>query len=209
MPPRSRRRSSLTPRQAAAELAASLRSHAITLFGLLAAMWALEILDFLIPFWHLDHLGIIPRSSRGLLGIPAAPFLHGDFSHLAANSLPFLVLGGIVMLGERGLFWSVTVFVILLGGLGVWLTAPAGSVHLGASGLIFGYLGFLISRGMFERSPLWIAIGLVLLVAYGGMIFGVLPGRPGISWQGHLFGFLAGILAAWMMFPKGRKLYFH
>lgn len=202
-----RKPSTPTPRQAADELLGSLRSHAITLFGLLAVMWAVEIIDFLFPFWHLDHLGIIPRHSSGLFGIVAAPFLHGGFSHLAANSIPFLILGGIVMLGERGVFWAVTIFVTVVGGFGVWLLAPGGTVHIGASGLIFGYLGFLISRGLFERSPLWIAIGFGLLIAYGGMIFGILPGQPGISWQGHFFGFVAGILSAWAMFPKGKKLY--
>ena len=196
-----------TPREAARELANSLKAHAVTLFGMLAAMWVIELIDFLLPFWHLDHYGIRPRQASGLLGIPLAPFLHGDFGHLAANSIPFLVLGGIVMLGERGVFWAVTVFVTVVGGFCVWLLAPAHTVHLGASGLIFGYLGFLLSRGIFERSFLWIAIALALLIAYGSMIFGVFPGTPGISWQGHLFGFGAGILAAWAMFPKNRKLY--
>ncbi len=196
-----------TPQQAAGDLVRSLKAHAITLFGLLALMWALELTDFLLPFWHLDHYGIRPRQAAGLVGIPAAPFLHGDFAHLAANSIPFLVLGSIVMLGERGVFWAVTVFVTVIGGLGVWLLAPSGTVHIGASLLIFGYLGFLISRGLFERSILWIVIGFALLLAYGSMILGVLPGTPGISWQGHLFGFAAGILAAWAMFPKNRKLY--
>ena len=196
-----------SPRQAADELLTSVRAHAVTLFGLLAVMWVLEGLDFLMPFWHLDHHGIRPRSTGGLMGILAAPFLHGDFAHLVANSIPFLVLGGIVMLGERGVFWSVTVFVVVVGGFGVWLLAPRGTVHIGASGLIFGYLGFLLSRGLFERSIVWIVIAFGLLVAYGGMIFGVLPGTPGISWQGHLFGFAAGILAAWAMFPGDRRLY--
>ncbi len=202
-----KRSSSPTPREAARDLARSLKAHALTLFGLLAAMWAVELLDFLLPFLRLDHLGIRPRQPAGLLGIPAAPFLHGDFGHLAGNSLPFLVMGGLVMLGERGVFWAVTVFVTLVCGLVVWLLAPGNSVHIGASGLIFGYLGFLLSRGLFERSPLWIAVALGLLLAYGGMIFGVLPGQRGVSWQGHLFGFVAGILAAWAMFPKNRKLY--
>lgn len=195
------------PRDAARDLARSLKAHAVTLFGLLAVMWALELLDFLLPLWPLDQYGIRPRSASGLLGIPAAPFLHGGFGHLAANSIPFLILGGLVMLGERGVFWAVTVFVAVVGGFAVWLLAPGNSVHIGASGLIFGYLGFLISRGMFERSPLWIVIALGLLFAYGGMIFGVLPGQRGVSWQSHLFGFAAGILAAWAMFPKGKKLY--
>lgn len=196
-----------SPREAARELVNSLKAHAFTLFGLLALMWLIEGLDFLLPFFEPDQHGIRPRTRHGLLGILAAPVLHGDFAHLAANSIPFLVLGSLVMLGERGVFWSVTIFVIVVGGGAVWLLAPGNSVHIGASGLIFGYLGFLLSRGFFERSPTWILIALGLLLLYGGMIFGVLPGQPGVSWQSHLFGFGAGIIAAWAMFPRDRRLY--
>ena len=196
-----------SPREAARDLLNSVKAHALTLFGLLAVMWMIEGLDWLLPFFDPDQYGIRPRSTQGLLGILAAPFLHGDFAHLAANSLPFLILGGLVMLGERGVFWSVTIFVIVVGGFAVWLIAPAHTVHIGASGLIFGYLGFLLSRGFFERSPTWILVALGLLLLYGGMIFGVLPGQRGVSWQSHLFGFVAGIIAAWAMFPRDRQLY--
>lgn len=194
-----------SPRAAGRELADSIRDHALTLFGLLGAMWVAEGLDFLLPFWEADQLGIRPRSLAGLAGIPLAPFLHGGFGHLIANSVPFIVLGGLVMLGGRATFWAVTVFVALAGGLGVWLLAPGHSVHIGASGLIFGYLGFLLSRGLFERSIGWVLVAGALLLAYGGMIFGVLPGQPGISWQGHLFGFLSGVLGAWAMFSRERS----
>ena len=196
---------SLSPRQAGRELASSIRDQALTLFGWLGVMWAMEVADFLLPFWRADQLGIVPRTLTGLLGIPLAPFLHAGFGHLTANSLPFLALGGIVMLGGRAVFWAVTTFVTLVGGFGVWLLTPGHTVHIGASGLIFGYLGFLLSRGLFEKSFGWVLVAGALLLAYGGMISGVLPGTPGISWQGHLFGFLAGVLAAWGMFTKGEK----
>lgn len=180
----------------------SLRDHALTLFGMLGVMWGVEVVDLLLPFWQADQLGIRPRALDGLAGIALAPFLHAGLGHLSANSIPFLVLGGLVMLGGRGLFWGVTVFVTLAGGFGVWLLAPGHAVHIGASGLIFGYLGFLLSRGVFERSLGWVFIAGLLLLAYGGMIFGVLPGQPGVSWQGHLFGFLSGVVGSWGLFSK-------
>ena len=110
--------------------------------------------------------------------------------------MPFLVLGWFVLAGRKGDFFLVSVIVIVLGGAGVWLMAPLESVHIGASGLIFGYLGFLLSRGLFERSLGSILVAVVVGLLYGGLVFGVLPGEPGVSWQGHLFGFVGGAIAA-------------
>jgi membrane associated rhomboid family serine protease len=179
----------------------SIKDHLLLLFGLLGIMWAVEILDHL-PFLHLDRFGIQPRRAAGLPGIVLAPFLHDGFGHLVVNSVPFIVLGGIVLLGGARIFWGVTLFVTLLGGLGVWLFAGSFSNHLGASGLIFGYLGFVLARGVFEKSLPWMLVACAVLVIYGGLLFGVLPSQAGVSWQGHLFGFLAGIGAARLMFPK-------
>jgi membrane associated rhomboid family serine protease len=186
-------------------LAATTKRHAVLLFGLLAIMWITALLDVL-PFLQLNQHGIHPRTVSGLIGILCAPFLHAGFSHLAANSLPFIVLGGIVLLGGRTVFWSVTLFVILFGGLGVWLFGGAHSNHIGASGLIFGYLGFLLARGFVERSWTWSLVALVILVLYGGVLIGVLPLQVGVSWQSHLFGFLAGIGAARLLFSRQRRL---
>lgn len=179
----------------------SIKDHLLLLFGLLGIMWAVEILDHL-PFLHLDRFGIQPRRAAGLPGIVLAPFLHDGLGHLIVNSVPFIVLGGIVLLGGARMFWGVTIFVTLLGGLGVWLFAGSFSNHLGASGLIFGYLGFVLARGVFEKSLPWMLVACAVLVVYGGLLFGVLPSQAGVSWQGHLFGFLAGIGAARLMFPK-------
>jgi membrane associated rhomboid family serine protease len=155
-----------------------------------------EVVDFLLPTVRLDEFGIRPRTLRGLTGIGLSPFLHVGFGHLVSNSLPFLLLGGLLMTGGRRLFILVSVWVILAGGGGVWLLGAGGTVHLGASLLIFGYLGFLLSRGVFERSVGGVLLSLGLLFGYGGMLYGVLPGQPGISWLGHLCGFLAGVAAA-------------
>lgn len=190
----------------ARSLIGTIKAHAVLLISLLGIMWAVEILDHL-PFVHLDRFGIRPRSVSGLVGIVCAPFLHAGFGHLIANSIPFVILGGIVFLGGRGVFWRVTLFVTLAGGLGVWLFAGRFTNHIGASGLIFGYLGFLIARGFFEKSLPWMLTACAILAAYGGLLFGVLPIRAGVSWQGHLFGFIAGIGAARLLFPGDRKLF--
>lgn len=167
-----------------------------TIGSMLAIMWVLEICDSVLPGLELDALGIRPRTLWGLAGIPLAPFLHVGFAHLAANSLPFLVLGWLVMLRSLREFWLVTGVVTLVSGLAVWLVAGSGTVHVGASGLIFGYLGYLLFRGIFERSFSTILVALLVGVLYGGALWGVIPLEEGVSWQGHLFGFLAGILSA-------------
>jgi membrane associated rhomboid family serine protease len=177
-----------------------IKDHLVLLFGLLGAMWVVEILD-LLPFLHLDRYGIHPRAASGLPGIVTAPFLHANFAHLLLNSLPFIVLGGTVLLSGVRVFLGVTIFVTLAGGFGVWLFAPKFSNHIGASGLIFGYLGFLLARGIFEKSWTSILIACAILIGYGGLLYGILPLQAGVSWQGHLFGFLAGVAAARLMAP--------
>ncbi len=170
----------------------------LILVGSLSVFWVAEIIDVVLPFWGLDQYGIRPRTERGLWGILASPFLHGGFDHLIGNSVPFLILGWLTMFRERWHFALVTVMAMLLGGLGVWTFGATGSVHIGASGVIFGYLGFLLLSGFFERRFGAILVSLGVGVAHGGLVWGVLPSRPGISWEGHLFGFLAGILAAYV-----------
>ena len=173
-----------------------IKTQAIILATFVAIFWLLEILDQFFFRGSLDIFGIIPHQVIGLRGILFAPFLHGDFSHLIANTVPFLILGWLVMLQETSDFFIVTGLTMLVGGLGVWLFAAPGSIHIGASILIFGYLGFLLLRGYFQRNIPSILLSILVFLLYGGTIWGVLPSRPGISWQGHLFGFLGGVLAA-------------
>ena len=174
----------------------NFETQATILGGLLLLIWVLEIIDFLIFQGALNRYGIRPRSFRGLSGILLAPFLHGSFKHLAANTMPLVTLGWLVMLQDTDYFFVVSAVTVLVSGLGVWLFGATRSVHLGASGLIFGYLGFLLLYGYFERS-LWTGmISLFVGLFYGGLIWGILPSRRGVSWQGHLFGFVGGILAA-------------
>lgn len=182
-------------------LVGAFRDNVILLFGAVGIAWALEILDFFL-LGSLDPFGIKPRTLSGLPGIGTMSFLHGGFGHLLSNTLPFLMLGGIVLMGGRKVFFTATFMIITIGGGALWTLGPGQTNHIGASLLIFGYLGFLIARGFVEKSGLWIAVSILVLVLYGGMIAGVLPGREDVSWQGHLFGFAAGIIAARVMFTR-------
>ena len=170
----------------------SLKKPVTLVASLLALMWALELVDF-VALGHLNRYGIVPRSIDGLWGILWSPWLHGNFNHLIANTGPFLVLGTLVALRGMRDFLIATLAIMFLGGLGVWLTGGSHSVHIGASGLIFGYFGFLLTVGMTERSFKGILVTVLVAGVYGGLLWGVLPNQPGISWQGHLFGFLSGL----------------
>lgn len=181
-----------------------LKAQITILGGMVGIFWFLEILDQYILRRTLDLFGIIPRTVIGLRGILFAPFLHGDFAHLIANTIPFLVLGWLVMLRETSDFIIVTIVTTIVGGMGVWLFAAPGSLHIGASGLIFGYLGFLLFRGWFQRDIFSIVLSIVVFLLYGGMIWGVLPASPMISWQGHLFGFIGGAIAARLIAKEKR-----
>ncbi|WP_088891345.1 rhomboid family intramembrane serine protease [Leptolyngbya ohadii] len=164
--------------------------------GFVGLLWVLETLDQLLLRNRLNRLGIRPRTRIGLRGILFAPLLHGSWGHLAANTVPFLVLGWLVMLGGLRQFAIVSAVVWIVSGLGVWLFAPRNSLHIGTSGVVFGYLGFLLARGYFERDLGSIAVAVVVLLLYGSLLWGILPFRRGISWQGHLFGLGGGVLAA-------------
>lgn len=190
-------------RQETKALTRELKTQGTILVGLVGVMWALEIVDIALG-GALNSFGIHPHSLIGLRGILFAPLLHGNFAHLIANTIPFLILGWFVMLQETSDFFIVTAIAMLVGGLGTWLFGSANSVHIGASGVIFGYLGFLLARGYFQRNLPSIFLAIIVGVFYGGAIWGVLPNQPGISWEGHLFGFIGGILAA-RLFAKPKK----
>jgi membrane associated rhomboid family serine protease len=169
----------------------------VVVLGLVAAMWALEIID-LLPGTELDQWGIEPRTPEGLVGVAAAPFLHADLAHLLGNTVPFVVLGCVIAASGLQRTVQVTVIVALVAGLGTWLTGPTNTIHIGASGIVFGYLSYLIVRGFFGRHLGQVAIGVLVVIFYGGLLWGLLP-APGVSWQGHLFGAIGGVLAAWII----------
>ncbi len=176
-----------------------------------ALAWGLEAVDQFFLKERLDNYGIRPLELDGLWGILCAPLLHGGFAHLTANTVPFLVLGWFVLAGRKGDFFLVNAIVVILGGLGVWLTGNwltdhEKSIHFGASGVIFGYLGFLLFRGVFERSIRSIFVALLAGGLYGGLVFGLVPGKQGVSWQGHLFGFVAGAVTAKLLAASNLRL---
>lgn len=176
----------------------SFRSKLLLLVSPLLLMWVLECANFLAG-GALDQFGIAPRASSGLYGIFFAPFLHAGFAHLIANTPPYLILGWLVVQRRNSEFVWVSLIAAVISGIGAWIVAPGDTLHVGASGVIFGYLGFLLSRGYFERSLSSILLSIIIGAMYGSLLWGMLPGQSGISWQGHMFGFTGGVIAARML----------
>jgi membrane associated rhomboid family serine protease len=173
----------------------ALKAHALVLGGTLAVFWAVFVINFLLG-GALLTLGVIPRTTIGLRGILFAPFLHSSLNHIVANSIPFVALGWMVMLRDERHFIPVTVAGMIGSGLIAWLLGAPGTVHIGASGVIFGYLGFLMLSGWYARSFGSILLSAIVTLVWGSLILGMMPGEPGISWQAHIGGFLGGVLAA-------------
>jgi len=192
-------------------LVRELKTRSLPVGGFVSVIWLTELVDLLFLRGSLDYLGIRPRDLGWLWGIVLAPFLHGGMAHLIANTVPLLVLGWLVAVRRRVDFFLVTAVVTLLGGLGVWLLARPGTIHLGASGVVFGYLGYLLLRAWFERSAAAMLVALIAGFLYGGALWGLLPTQPGISWEGHLFGFAGGATTARFAGrrqpPNGRTAY--
>ncbi|EFQ84004.1 peptidase, S54 family [Aeromicrobium marinum DSM 15272] len=166
-----------------------------------AVLYVIELVDTLLG-GSLDDFGVRPRSDEGLLGIVFAPVLHVGWGHLVANTLPLVVLGFLLLLSGLRTWVAVTAVVWLVGGLGTWVVGGSNTIHLGASVLVFGWLVHLVVRGVFTRSVGQILIGVGVLLVYGGVLWGALPGTPGVSWEGHLFGGVGGALAAWLLAPR-------
>lgn len=171
---------------------------AMVILTLLTGLWVLELIDQLSGN-RLDSAGIHARELDGLPEIFTAPFLHASWSHLISNSVPFAVLGFLVLLGGLGRWLVASLSSIVSSGLLAWALTPADTIVLGASGLIFGWLTYLLARGLWSRRPAQVAIAVLVLVVYGGLIWGVLPGAAGISWQAHLGGAIGGVFAAWWL----------
>lgn len=187
----------------------------LTILSFVALLYLIETVDALSGH-ELDDNGIRPMEADGLKGIIFAPLLHSDWAHLMANTLPALVLGFLMTLAGMARFIYATVIIWIVGGFGTWLIGNVGvscpyvgancqTNHIGASGLIFGWLTFLLVFGWFTRNVWEIVIGVVVLLVYWGTLFGVLPGTPGVSWQGHLCGAIAGVLAAYLLSGPERK----
>ncbi|MGW0366361.1 rhomboid family intramembrane serine protease [Streptomyces sp. NPDC002990] len=184
--------------------AARARAAGLLMVGWVTLLWLVELVD-LATGHALDGYGIVPRETEGLTGIPLAPFLHFGFDHVASNTVPLLVLGFVAALSGIRRFLAVCAAVVVVDGLGVWLVSPSHSVTAGASGLIFGLFGYLLVRGFVERRPLGVAVGM-LIAAFWGTTFlaGVMPTDSTVSWQGHLFGLIAGVGTALLLRRPGR-----
>jgi membrane associated rhomboid family serine protease len=181
----------------------SRRSAIYIVIAFVALMWVLEIADSALDN-RLDQYGIEPRDPDGLDGVIAAPFLHVGFGHLIANTVPFAIMGVIIAFEGPLRLLGVTAIVAAVSGLGTWLVAPENTIHLGASGVVFGYATYLIARGLFNRHAGELAIGVVVAVIWGAELLGGLEPQRGISWQGHLFGAIGGLLAAWALARPGQ-----
>jgi membrane associated rhomboid family serine protease len=176
----------------------------VVVLAMAAVMWIVEAVDQ-IAGGRLDAYGIEPRETDGLDGVVWAPFLHAGFDHLIGNTIPFLVLGLAIAFGGAMRVAVVTVIVALVGGLGTWLVAPSNTVHIGASGIVFGYAAYLVARGAYSRSAAQIGIGLIVLAVWGTTLLRGLVPEDGISWQGHFFGAVGGIVAAWLLHRRASR----
>ena len=187
----------------------------LTVVSFVALLYVIEVWDN-VTGHRLDDNGIRPLESDGLWGIVVSPLLHSNWDHLIANTVPALVLGFLMTLAGMGRFIYATAIVWILGGFGTWLIGNIGAQcpyvgvrcetnHIGASGLIFGWLAFLIVFGFFTRKVWEIVVGVIVLFVYGGVLLGVLPGTPGVSWQGHLCGAVAGVVAAYLLSSPERN----
>jgi len=165
--------------------------------GIVASFWLVAIVNVAFFSGSLLRFGVRPRTLSGLIGIPVHPFLHLGLTHLLLNSLGFLMLGGLVILREERDFWIATVLGTFVGGLGVWLMGR-NMIHVGASGIIFSYFGYLLATGWYDRRFGAIFLSVVVFLAWGTALIGLLPTQSGISWETHLFGFIAGIMTAWL-----------
>lgn len=183
---------------------ASIGRSFVVMCAVVPVLFLVEVLDQVSGI-NLDLAGgIMPRRITGIDGVLFAPFLHGSFPHLYANSIPLILLGTFVLAaGLRRFLWS-TGLIMLVSGLGVWFIGEQGTVHVGASGVIFGYLGLLLARGVVERSWWNVAVGLLIGLLYWWQLTGMLPGESGVSWEGHLFGFIGGVVAA-ILFRRPRS----
>jgi membrane associated rhomboid family serine protease len=185
--------------RAAGTLVDQIKARVAVLAFFVGSMWAVFFLSAALPVLHLTRHGVVPRTLSGLQGILFAPWLHAGLWHIAANTGGLLVLGWLCMWPRIANFWQATAGAMAGAGLCAWLFGAPYSVHIGASGVVFGYAGYLVARGYYTRNILSIVVALFVVSSYGlSMLFGVLPLYPGVSWQSHLGGALGGILAARM-----------
>jgi membrane associated rhomboid family serine protease len=196
------------PRSDSDRALSDARRALFVMAGVLAVLWAVQIANSIDHYWLSRHFGIVAREPSRLPDIFSAPLLHWSYSHIEANSAPLFFLG--FFAAYRGIrrFVAVTVLIVVTSGLGSWLFSPTHTVEVGASGVVFGYFGYVVVRGIVERHVLDVIVGIVVALSYWSILQGVLPDDPHISWQAHLFGLIGGIAAALVLrqrAPSGPK----
>lgn len=179
------------------------RTAGIVIGAWTVLLWLIELVDQ-VTRGALEMLGIQSWNVASLPSVFVAPLIHDDWAHLAANTLPFAALGFLVLLGGWGRALWATVVIVVVSGLFAWLLSPPHTVTIGASGLVFGWLTYLLVRAVFTRNTAQIVIAVAVLVVYGSLLWGVLPTQPGVSWQAHLGGALGGALAARLLHGRDR-----
>lgn len=182
---------------------AALGRAFVTMCAVIPVLFLIELIDQADHHRLHEDGGIVPRDPARLEGILFAPFLHVSWLHVYANSVPLLLTGTFVLAGGAKRFAWVTIFIAVVSGLGVWFIAPPDTVTVGASAVIFGYIGYLFMRGIVERTWWTLAVALLVGLLYGWQVSGVLPGDKAVSWQGHLFGLIGGLIAAFLF--RGRR----
>ena len=180
----------------------SFKARAIVLAMFTAVMWLVRGIDSFLPHgFSSAGMGIVPRTWGGLHNIPIAPFIHGDFDQLLSNTIPFVVLGALIL--ARGVIEFVFVFLVttFVSGFGTWLFGEGNAQHIGASGVVFGFFGYLVFRTAFDRKITSALITLAVAIAYGSaMAYSLIPEEQ-VSWSGHFFGFIGGFVAARLRYP--------
>ncbi len=173
----------------------------VFVLGLSLLLFLIEVVNTFIGH-SLMVLGVVPRDPYGIIGIFTSHFIHGNMDHFVSNIGPFAVLSGFIIWRGVSHYIKISLFIMIMTGSMVWLLGPSMTTIVGASGVVFGYLGYLIGRALFERNQNDVIIAVVVMFIYGGMVFGVFPGTPGVSWEAHLFGLISGIGTAWIWRKK-------
>ena len=171
----------------------------------LAAIWGIQVVNALLGYQLSYQFGVQAWNPLSLPEVFTAPFLHYGWDHIEGNSGPLFIFGFLAAFRGVRKFVSVTIVIIVVSGLGAWLTSTPGTVTAGASGVVFGYFGYIMVRGLFDRHGIDIVIGVVMALSFAYQFSVIVPGTPGVSWQGHLFGFVAGILGGWVFRERRPK----
>jgi membrane associated rhomboid family serine protease len=175
----------------------STKQNSLFVLGIIGLLLLINIINR-ISGNKLNYLGIIPRTGRGIVGILFSPFLHRDFNHLFFNSVPLFVLANLVLLNGRKAFYMISLSIIILSGLSTWL-AGRRAIHVGASGVIMGYFGYLLAHAYFNINATTIILGVLCIYYFGSLFVNLFPGKKDVSWENHVLGFLSGIATAYFL----------